>query len=296
MLTLARQKTLLLITFLFIPVVLLILFVIYPTFELLRISLTDWDGLSKTQTYVGLSNFVKVFTDSADIWLSLKNNLIYFVVHLIFIPIELIIAIVLDSKIRGSKFFKTMVFMPYIINGVAISYIFAFFYSPMNGGLNGILELLGLESWITGWLTNEHVVNYSLVVVSLWRFSGFHIILFLAGLQSIPRDQIEAAMIDGASVTQRFRYIMIPGVQRVLQILLFLNVNGALQVFDIPYIMTQGGPGHDSSTFTLYTLETAFKFNSFGMASTMGITMLFFIIILNWIQNRALRTKGVGEE
>jgi multiple sugar transport system permease protein len=272
------------------------MFVLYPLFELIRISFTDWNGMDAKQVYIGFDNYIKMFTDSSDVWLSLRNNGFYFIAHFIMIPLELAIAVVLDSKIRASKFFKTIVFMPYIINGVAISYMFAFFYSPINGGLNGILEVLGLESLIQNWLTNDSIVNLSLVFVSIWRFSGFHVILFLAGLQAIPQDQFEAAKIDGANSIQNFWYIIVPGVKKVLEVLLFLNVVGALQVFDIPYIMTQGGPGHASSTFTLYTLETAFKFNNFGMASAMGITMLVLIIVLNSVQKRLFNLKGVDEE
>jgi raffinose/stachyose/melibiose transport system permease protein len=294
--TVSIQRNILLFSFLFIPVLLLLMFVLYPLFELVRLSFTDWNGMDAKQVYIGFDNFIKMFTDSSDVWLSLRNNGIYFIFHLIMIPLELAIAVVLDSKIRASKFFKTIVFMPYIINGVAISYMFAFFYSPINGGLNGILEVLGLDSLIQNWLTNESIVNISLVFVSIWRFSGFHIILFLGGLQSIPQDQFEAAEIDGASSIQSFWYIIVPGVKKVLEVLLFLNVVGALQVFDIPYIMTQGGPGHASSTFTLYTLETAFKFNNFGMASAMGITMLVLIIVLNGVQKRLFNLKGVDEE
>ncbi|MGZ9586459.1 carbohydrate ABC transporter permease [Paenibacillus marinisediminis] len=294
--TISMQKNILLFTFLFIPVLLLLLFVLYPLFELVRMSFTDWNGVAAEQVYIGFDNYIKMFTDSPDVWLSLRNNGIYFVFHLIMIPLELVIAVVLDSKIRASKFFKAVIFMPYIINGVAISYMFAFFYSPINGGLNGILEVFGLESLIQNWLTDESVVNLSLVFVSIWRFSGFHIILFLAGLQSIPQDQFEAAKIDGANSIQNFWYIIVPGVKKVLEVILFLNVVGALQVFDIPYIMTQGGPGHASSTFTLYTLETAFKFSSFGMASAMAVTMLVLIIVLNGVQNKLFNLKGVGEE
>ncbi|WP_314587820.1 sugar ABC transporter permease [Paenibacillus terrigena] len=294
--TISMQRNILLFSFLFVPVLLLLMFVLYPLFELIRLSFTDWNGMDAKQVYIGFDNYIKMFTDSSDVWLSLRNNGYYFLFHFIMIPLELAIAVVLDSKIRASKFFKTIVFMPYIINGVAISYMFAFFYSPINGGLNGILEVLGLESLIQNWLTNDSIVNLSLVFVSIWRFSGFHVILFLAGLQAIPQDQFEAAKIDGANSIQNFWYIIVPGVKKVLEVLLFLNVVGALQVFDIPYIMTQGGPGHASSTFTLYTLETAFKFNNFGMASAMGITMLVLIIVLNSVQKRLFNLKGVDEE
>ncbi|MHB8062270.1 MAG: carbohydrate ABC transporter permease, partial [Ruminiclostridium sp.] len=110
--------------------------------------------------------------------------------------------------------------------------------------------------------------------------------LFLAGLQTIPAELIEASVVDGANAFKRFISITIPSIKTVIQIILFLNIRGALQVFDIPFVTTGGGPGYASSTFTVYTLTTAFTFNNFGMASTMGVTLMFLIIILSGIQNK----------
>lgn len=290
--TMKLQKNLTLVSFLAIPVLLLSLFVVYPLARLLQLSFTDWDGLSKTFNYIGFGNYVKMLSDSPEVWISLKNNWIYLYVHALFIPIELMIAVVLEGKIRGSKFFKTVTFMPYIINGVAIAYVFSFFYSSEGGALNTIMGQIGLGGLVQRWLSDEKIVNYSLVAVSLWRYCGFHIILFLAGLQSIPHDLYEAAMIDGANVLQKFRFITVPSIRTVIEIILFLNVRGALQVFDIPFLITRGGPGYASSTFTLYTLDTAFQYNNFGMAATMGINLLILIMIVSWLQKRIFNLRG----
>lgn len=270
------------------PVSLFAFFVIYPTLDLFRMSFIQWDGLADDQHFIGISNYKKMITSTPDLWMSLKNNAIYFFVHLLFIPIELFIAVLLDSKIKGSKFFKSVSFMPYIINGVAIAYAFSYFYSPYGGALNQILTMVGLDGWIQNWLSNPKIVNYSLVTVSLWRYTGFHIILFLAGLQSIPGDIIEAATIDGAGFLQRFRYVIIPSITLVIDFVLFSNVRGALQAFDIPFIMTGGGPGYASSTFTFYTMKTAFEFNDFGMASTMGVTIIVMILVISVVQNKLI--------
>ncbi|HEX3043428.1 MAG TPA: sugar ABC transporter permease [Bacillota bacterium] len=280
------QKQLLLFSFLAIPVTLLLLFVVYPFLRLLQLSFTNWDGLSTTFSYIGFDNYIKLLWNSPEVWVSLKNNWTYFWVHAIFIPIELIIAVILDSKLRATRFFKTVAFLPYIINGVAIAYVFSFFYSPEGGALNMTLQQLGLGSWIHRWLSDMKIVNYSLVTVSLWRYCGFHIILFLAGLNSIPGELFEAATVDGANSVQRLWRITIPSIKPVLEIILFLNVRGALQVFDIPFLITRGGPGYASSTFTLYTLDTAFKYNSFGLAAAMGVNLLFLIVLLSSVQKK----------
>lgn len=286
------QKKIFIICFLVIPVTLLIAFVAYPAVYLFVNSLFDWNGISDIKKFIGTANYKEVFFNSPDLWLSLKNNAIYFFIHLIFIPLELIVAVILNSKIKGSKFFKSVAFMPYIINGVAVAYAFSFFYSPVNGALNEILKALGLGGLVQNWLSNIHIVNFSLVFISLWRYSGFHIILFIAALQSIPADIIEASIVDGANAVQRFMNIIVPSIKTVVELILFLNLRGALQVFDIPFVVTQGGPGHASSTFTLYTIETAFKFNNFGLASSMGVTLLFMIIILNWVQKKVFSLGG----
>ncbi len=292
--TLKLQRKIFLICFLFIPVLLLLTFVVYPAIELFHISFTDWNGMSSARSYIGFDNYMKMFFNSSDVWSVLKNNWIYFYVHALFIPLELMVAIMLHNKMKGSKFFKTVIFMPYIMNGVAVSYAFAFFYSPINGGLNGILNALGLDWIIQNWLSNKNIVNYSLTAISLWRFCGLHIVLFLAGLQSIPKELIEASVVDGANALQRYLKIIIPSITRVVQIILFLNVRGALQVFDIPFVVTRGGPMNASSTFTLLTMETAFQYNDFGMASTMAITLLFIIILMSWIQDKLFKWGWKG--
>lgn len=272
---------------LIIPLLLLIGFVMIPAFDLLRMSFTDWDGYSLESNFVGIQNYIDMFKNP-DLWLSLKNNAVYFVIHLLMIFVELAFAVLLTSKLRAAKFYKTMVFMPYIINGVAIAYAFSYFFSPINGAFDAILTGLNLEGWIRSWLSDPKIVNYVLAFVSLWRFSGYHIILFMAALQSLPKDVEEAARVDGANTWQLFKYVQIPSIMLMVDFVLFDNIRGALQVFDIPFIMTAGGPGYASSTFTLYTIKTAFTFSDFGLASTMAMAIMFMIIVIYIIQNKVI--------
>lgn len=286
------QRGMLLICFLVVPTILLFVFVLYPGFKLALISFTDWDGINPSYNYVGLKNYIQVF-QRKDIWQSLKNNNLYFMLHLFFIPIEMYLALLLDRYIKRSEFFKTIVFMPYIINGVAIAYMFSFLYSSEDGVLNGLLALGNIGK--IRWLSDPRIVNYSLVVVSLWRFTGVHIILFLAGLQSINKDMLEAALIDGASVLQQFIKIIIPNMKSILSIVLFLNVRGALMVFDIPFVMTSGGPGTSSTTFALHTVKTAFEFSNFGLACAMAIVLIAAIIVISAIQGLVLEPEKFKE-
>lgn len=284
---LSKNRKQFIIISLVVPILLLIAFVVFPAFDLLRMSFTNWDGYSKEMQLVGFDNYISMLRNK-ELWLSLKNNAIYFVIHLAMILVELAFAVLLTSKLRAAKFYKTMVFLPYIINGVAISYAFSYFFSPINGAFDAILEALHLEAFIRNWLSDSSIVNYVLSFVSVWRFSGYHVILFMAALQSIPQDIEEAARVDGASVWQLFKYIQIPSIMLMVDFVLFDNIRGALQVFDIPFVMTAGGPGYASSTFTLYTIKTAFTFSNFGLASTMAMAIMLMIVLIYILQNKII--------
>lgn len=293
--TLAKQRRIFILISLAVPVLLLVGFVVFPAVDLFRMSFTDWDGLSPTSNFIWFENYIDMF-HNPDLWQSLRNNAVYFFAHLLMIPVELAFAVLLNSKLRGAKFYKTMVFMPYIINGVAISYAFSYFFSPINGAFDSILEVLKLGMLSQSWLSDPKIVNFVLAFVSLWRYSGYHIVLFLAALQSVSRDIQEAAIIDGANTWQMFRYIQIPSIMLMVDFVLFDNIRGALQVFDIPFVMTSGGPGYASSTFTLYTIKTAFTFSDFGLASTMAVAIMVLIIVIYLVQNKIIHGVILKED
>lgn len=284
---LSKKRKQFIVVSLVIPLLLLVGFVVVPALDLLRMSFTNWDGYSPDSDFIGFRNYITMFQNK-DLWLSLKNNAVYFFVHLCMIPVELAFAVLLTGKLRAAKFYKTMVFMPYIINGVAIAYAFSYFFSPVNGAFDAILSGLHLESWIRSWLSEPKIVNFVLAFVSLWRFSGYHVILFMAALQSIPSDIAEAARVDGANAWHLFKYIQVPAIMLMVDFVLFDNIRGALQVFDIPFVMTSGGPGYASSTFTLYTIKTAFSFSNFGLASTMAVAIMVMIVVIYIVQNKLI--------
>ena len=285
--SLAKKRRRFIFLSLVIPMALLVAFVVVPGIDLFRMSFTNWDGYSPSSSFIGLENYKSMFQNK-DLWMSLKNNAVYFVVHLCMIPVELAFAVLLTSKLRAAKFYKTMVFMPYIINGVAIAYAFSYFFSPINGAFDAILDVLHLGFLSRSWLSDIKIVNYVLSFVSLWRFSGYHVILFMAALQSLPQDVQEAARVDGANSWQMFKYIQIPAIMLMVDFVLFDNIRGALQVFDIPFVMTGGGPGYASSTFTLYTISTAFTYSNFGLAATMAVAIMVMIVVIYVGQNKII--------
>ncbi len=286
------KTTLFLCAFLFIPVVMSFMFVVYPVLSLVQLSFVEWNGIAEKKKFVGAYNYISVLTRSPEVWISLKNNALYFIGHGILIPLQLAVAAVLNAKfLKGRNFFKTTTFLPYIINGVAIAYTFSYFFTPMNGALNGILKALQMDFLIQRWLSDPQIVNFTLVFVSMWKYFGFGVIIYIAALKSIPGEIIEAAEIDGANAFQVFFSIYMPSVRRITEILIFLNIRGALTIFDIPYVMTGGGPAHASSTFTVLTMETAFNFHNYGLASSMGIVLMIIIIVVNFLQQKIFADK-----
>ena len=271
------------VTFLAVPMILLMLFTYVPFIDMVRYSFYKWNGTSPTMKFIGLKNYIQIFTRS-EYLMVFKTSIYYFVGSIVQIIVALYFAVVLTAKIRGASFFKGVIFFPNLINGVAIGFIFMYFFRQA-GTLDTILMALGVpQSKIPLWLGNPKIINISLTGVSVWRYLGQNMVMFAGAIQSINGDLYEAASIDGASRWQQFKYITFPGIKRIISLNLILAVKGAISVFEIPKIMTDGANG--SSTFVLKTLDTAFTIHKVGLASAMGVVLLAFIMIVTFIQKR----------
>ena len=274
------QRKLIITLFLLITLTLLFVFTYLPAINMIAYSFTDWKGYG-AKSFVGMQNYINIFSDP-EIFSVLKNSLYYFVGGLIQLGLSFVFAVILNSKIKGKGFFKSLFFFPYLINGVAISLMFLFFFQP-SGTLDTVLSMLGLDGMIRQWLGDAHYVNFSLAFTSIWRFFGYNFIIFLGALQSISDEVLEAADLDGAGDWQKIRYIYIPSVKRIIQLNLVLNISGAISVFEIPYIMTGGANG--SSTFVIETMKTAFTYNKVGKASAMAVIVMLIVAAVAAIQN-----------
>ena len=271
------------VTFLAVPMILLMLFTYVPFIDMVRYSFYKWNGTSPTMKFIGLKNYIQIFTRS-EYLMVFKTSIYYFVGSIVQIVVALYFAVILTAKIRGASFFKGVIFFPYLINGVAIGFIFMYFFRQA-GTLDTILMALGVpQSKIPLWLGNPRIINYSLTSVSVWRYLGQNMVMFAGAIQSINGDLYEAAAIDGANRWQQFKYITFPGIKLIISLNLILAVKGAISVFEIPKIMTDGANG--SSTFVLKTLDTAFTIHKVGLASAMGVVLLVFIMIVTFIQKR----------
>lgn len=284
--TYKKQKTLVLIAFLSLPLVLLLTFAYYPAVRLFQYSFTDWDGLSKQLHYIGFSNYIEIFTQPEYLRVFLHNGA-YFLVSIVQTLTGLFLAILLNN-LKGSKLYRGALFMPYIMNSVAVAYMFAFMYDFDKGAFNTILRALGFGG--IPFLSNPWLVNFSLAFVGFWRFTGFSMVVFLGALQSIDTNLYEAASIDGANAWQQFKRITLPSMRTILELQMFLAISGAMKAFEEAFTITSGGPRDASLTYVMQTMSVAFEHNQFGLASAMGVVLMFIILIVTRI------TGKIGKE
>lgn len=273
--------------FLLVPLAFLLVFTYVPVANLFYYSTTKWDGVSPEQPFVGLDNYVQLFT-RPELFRVFLVSLFYLAGSVVQIAIALYFATILSFNVRLRNLFKGILFFPYLINGVAIGFIFLYFFKP-GGTFDSVLGLFGVGQHF--WLGDPGLVNLSLTGTSLWRYLGLNFVLFLGAIQSIPAPLYEAAEIDGASRWQQFRHIIVPGIRPILSLSSILAISGSLSVFEIPYIMTGGANG--SKTFVIQTVQQAFQFNKVGLASAAAVVLLMIILILTWLQRRLVPDERV---
>jgi ABC-type sugar transport system permease subunit len=268
--------------YLLVPLAFLLTFTYIPAVNLIWYSFTSWDGFDQTKNYVGFDNFIAIFT-RPQYFAVFFVSLYYIGASIVQLALAMYFATILSFKTRFRGFFKGVLFFPYLLNGVAIGFVFLYLYQA-GGTLDTVLNDVGLGALKVQWLGNSHAINYSLAATSVWRYMGLNFVLFLGAIQSIPEDVYEAAELDGANAWQRFRYIIAPSIRRIISLSFILAIAGSLSVFEIPYIMTGGANG--SSTFVIQTVQTAFQYHLVGLASAFGVVLLIIVIIVTVIQRR----------
>ncbi|MFE9439794.1 carbohydrate ABC transporter permease [Streptomyces sp. NPDC006602] len=267
--------------FLIAPLALLITFTYAPIANMLAYSFTDWDGVSPELHYTGVENYTEIFTRE-DLFRVFFVSGYYLAASAVQIVAALYFATILSFNIRFRNFFKGVLFFPYLINGVAIGFVFLYFFQD-GGTLDSVLSLFGHHT-DHAWLGTPVSANTSLAGVSIWRYLGLNFVLFLGAIQSIPGELYEAAELDGANRWHQFRYIIAPGIKPVLTLTVILSISGSLSAFEIPYIMTGGATG--TETFVIQTLNLAFRFNKTGLASAAAVVLLLIILLVTWVQRR----------
>ncbi|QYD72593.1 sugar ABC transporter permease [Paraburkholderia edwinii] len=270
-------------------VLLLAVFLLYPLVSSLRLSLLDWNGLGSNARFVGLSNWVRLAHDTV-FWQSLLNNVILAVTSVVVeLPIALALAVLLEKAGRGSRVLKILYFLPLLMSSVAIGVLFKNVYDPNFGPLNTALHALGLDALAQDWLGNPHLSLASTIAVICWQNVPFYMILFLAGLSSMPQEVNEAARLDGASEWVIFWRIKLPHLQGTVRTAVLLAVLGSLRYFDLIYVMTGGGPEGSSEVMATYMYRTVFSSFQLGYGSTIGSAMFIIVCAVAAISLRFTR-------
>jgi len=267
--------------------------VILPVIRAAQFSLYSWNGLGPLTEFIGLGNFVAIMRDEV-FRVALGNNLFIIVLSLLVqLPLALGLAVLLQSRLPGRAVFRTVYFMPYVISEVIAAFIFRYIFRPEGGLINMVLGTLHITG--PAWLADTHIVMYAVFVTLTWKYFGYHMVLYLAGLQGIPAELKEAAKIDGASSWETFRYVTLPLLTPTIRLTIYLSVIGSLQVFDLVWAMTRGGPVSASETMATYMYRAGFIKQQLGYGSALAI--IIFLICFGFslvYQHFAMRRDVEG--
>lgn len=268
--------------FLILPLGLYILFFLLPSFMGVGYSFTDWNSRSAVNGthFVGLQNYLEILTSNKDYLSGIGHTLMFTVVsNIVKIIPALLIAIMLQEGLRGKGLYRTLLYLPSILPFVIIGLIFKSILNYNNGLLNGLLDALHLGFFKQKWLSDLGVVWKSVIGVDAWRGIGYVMTIFLAGLNTIPKSYYEAAQIDGANFWQRLRYVTLPMLTGSIMINLVFGITYGLKVFDIIYVLTNGGPGHATEVMTTYAFQLYSK-GQYGMATALNTILLVITAVV----------------
>jgi raffinose/stachyose/melibiose transport system permease protein len=276
--------------FLLPALVLYTLLVIVPIFQAIRYSGYKWNGLSPLDDFVGLDNFKQAFQDDVFRGALRHNAIIVALSLLVQLPFALGVAMLVNARLKGRALLRLLFFAPFVLSEVVTAVIFQLILQP--GGLTDhTFEQLGLPT--ADWLGDPSIVLYTVFVVISWKYFGFHMILYLAGLQQIPRELEEAAAIDGARGFETFRYVTLPLLGPTIRISAFLSIIGAIQLFDLVWVLTGGGPINASNTMAIYMIDHGFKRFQFGYASAVAVIMLVISLVFALLYQRFVLRRDI---
>lgn len=269
------------------------MFIIVPTVASVYYSFTSWDGISPVAKFVGLANYKEIFT-SARFGNALKNTVILTVfISVLENAFALGLALLVDNVRWGKNVFRSAFYIPVLISGIVSGFIWKIMYNYNFGTFNKILEGIGRGDLRQDWLGNTALTLVMIGIVLVWKGAGYYMIIYLASLQSVSAELIEAAQIDGANALQRFRHITMPLISGAFTINFTLSLINGLKVFDQINVMTDGGPGFTSETLVYLLYKVGFNEGRQGFGTAVGIMLLLIIIVLNTLQQKFLKSKEV---
>lgn len=261
---------------------------VVPNFQAMVYSFTDWDGLSEGFAFVGFDNYLRAFGHPQFVPAIIRTLTLTAAVVVLQLTGGLVLAVALNARLRSRNLLRAVFFAPVVLTAVAVGYIWRYIYAP-TGVLNQILGDLGLSSLQRDWLGDPQVNLAAIAVIVVWQGVGITMVIFLAGLQGIPDDIVEASHIDGANAWQRFWYITRPLLAPAMVVNAVLAVMGGLKIFDQIFVTTQGGPAYTTSTLTILTYTDGFVNGNYSFGVTLSIVLALLIAVVTIIQFRLMR-------
>jgi raffinose/stachyose/melibiose transport system permease protein len=254
--------------------------IVYPMFYSIYLSLFEWDGVAPTKQWVGLGNYIELFTDNRVFWIALKNTVFWGVLSL-FVPtgIGLALALLLNQRFAGSAFYRSVFYFPAILSMSVVGLIWGWMYHPTLGLINQALDDLGLEALKWNWLSDPRISLTAVFVAATWHNVGLPMLLFLAGLQSIPQETLEAARIDGANRWQRFWYVTLPQLRETTMVVVAITAINSLKVYDIVFVMTYGGPANRTQVLGTWMYFLTYNANRVGLGTAIAVVLFCLTLI-----------------
>jgi len=264
--------------------------VVVPDVQAMVFAFTNWDGLTDNFDFVGFDNFVKAFESPYALSSLINTLLLTIAVTVVQLIVGLLLALALNTQVRSRNVLRVAFFAPVVLTSVAVGYIWKYMYAP-TGALNQILDLFGLESLKHDWLGDPTVNLWAIAFMCVWQSAGFTMVIFLAGLQGVDTDLIEAAHLDGAGPWTRFRYVVRPLLAPAILINAVLCVSGGLKIFDQIYITTQGGPAHTTSTLATLTYTDGFVTGDYSFGVTLSVVLTALVSVVTIVQFRLMNRR-----
>lgn len=275
------------------PAMILVVVMIYIPFVMSGYySLTEWNGISKEPVFIGLKNFQTLFSKGSDFAKSLIFTAKYTVLFMIIANVfALTLAVILVKKLKTANILRGIFFIPYIMSMTIVGFIWKFIFSQ---GFAKLFEMTGMEFLNLSWLGDPNLAFYSVVFVGIWQSVGFYVVLYIAGLQAIPSDVLEAATVDGANGSEKFFKVTLPLLGPSITTCVFMSLTNSLKVFDIILALTKGGPGASTYSVTLDIYREAFQNNNYGLGSAKSLIFFLIILVLTQLVLKGFRGKEVA--
>jgi ABC-type sugar transport system permease subunit len=265
-------------------VFLLATIMLLPFLASIFISFHQWNLLQSTQEFIGFQNYIRLFNDPV-FWIALRNTVIYSVALLVLdIPLALFLAILINTNVKGSRFYSAAIFLPVVTSWVVVSLIWSWLYNPNFGLLNTIFAVFGLPQ--LQWTQGISTALPSIILMSVWKHIGFNMVIFLAGLQAIPDQYYEAGLIDGANRIQRFWHITLPLLKSTTFFVVITTLASAFRVFTQMFVMTRGGPVNATTSLVLYFYRKGFQEFEFGYANALAVVLFVVVFTFSIIQQQ----------